>query len=197
VDEGELRESVWASVSARRPVDSKERGSIAEFLRQLDLLPHPFAEDANVTHVTGSAIVIGPRGVLLHLHKRAKIWIQPGGHIDEGELPWDGAVRETLEETGILAVHPEGGPTLIHVDVHAAPKGHTHLDLRYLLIGPDACPVPQEGESQEVRWFGWDEALAIDNDSLTGGLLAALPQAQDRFISRGSTLFRPTLRARQ
>ncbi len=197
MDESELRGSIRDAVSQRRPVDSKERESIAEFLKQLDLLPHPFTENADITHVTGSSIVIGPRGVLLHLHKRAKIWLQPGGHIDEGETPWDGAVRETLEETGILAVHPDGVPMLIHVDVHAAPKGHTHLDLRYLLIGPDASPVPPEGESQDVRWFAWDEALGIDNASLTGGLLAALPQAQDRFISRGSTLFRPTLRAHQ
>jgi 8-oxo-dGTP pyrophosphatase MutT (NUDIX family) len=192
VDESQLRDAIRALVLARHPIDRKERASIAEFVRQLDLLAHPFAEEADITHVTGSSIVIGQQGVLLHLHKRAKIWIQPGGHIDDGELPWDGAVRETLEETGIQAEHPEGVPTLIHVDVHAAPKGHTHLDLRYLLIGPDVSPTPPEGESQEVRWFGWDEALALDNDSLTGALLSALPHAQDRFSAQASTRPWPT-----
>ena len=32
----------------------------------------------------------GPRGTVLHLHKRLGIWMQPGGHIDAGETPDDG-----------------------------------------------------------------------------------------------------------
>ena len=54
--------------------------------------------------------------------------------------PGAAAVRETLEETGLAASHPEPGPTLVHVDVHDAPKGHVHLDLRYLLHAPDDDP---------------------------------------------------------
>jgi 8-oxo-dGTP pyrophosphatase MutT (NUDIX family) len=179
-----LTESIRRALNQRQPIDERERTSIKEFLHQLDLLSQPFTEAADMTHITGSSIVIGQRGVLLHLHKRAQIWIQPGGHVDAGETPWDGAVRETLEETGIMAVHPTDGPFLIHVDVHAAPKGHTHLDLRYLLIGPDADPMPPEGESQHVRWFGWQEALAMDRDSLNGALRSARPEAERRFNVR-------------
>jgi 8-oxo-dGTP pyrophosphatase MutT (NUDIX family) len=170
----DLRNAVRASVANRLPIsiDDREHQCIERFLREFDALPHPFTEDASITHVTGSAIVVGPRGVLLHLHKRAQIWIQPGGHVDANETPWDGAIRETLEETGLLTTHPDGHPCLIHVDVHDAPKGHLHLDLRYLLIGPDATPAPPPGESQLVQWFDWDHEY-MQRESLAGAIQSA------------------------
>ena len=45
-------------------------------------------------------------------------------------------------------------PPLAHLDVHAGGRGHTHLDLRYLLaVDGDDEPAPPAGESQDVRWF--------------------------------------------
>ncbi|MEO6124769.1 MAG: NUDIX domain-containing protein [Ilumatobacteraceae bacterium] len=165
-----VREVIRSAVLARDPVDERERISILAFIEQMDQLDEPFSEDADQVHVTSSAIVVGVRGVVLHLHKRLGIWLQPGGHIDPGELPWDAAVREVLEETGFATTHPDGGPELVHIDVHPGPRGHTHLDLRYLLMAPDALPAPPPGESQEVRWFGWDEAIAISDPGLAGAL---------------------------
>jgi 8-oxo-dGTP pyrophosphatase MutT (NUDIX family) len=40
--------------------------------------------------------------VLMGLHADRKIWVVPGGLIEPGETPSDGAVRETFEETGLL-----------------------------------------------------------------------------------------------
>jgi 8-oxo-dGTP pyrophosphatase MutT (NUDIX family) len=40
--------------------------------------------------------------VLMGLHADRKIWVLPGGLIEPGEVPADGAVRETWEETGLL-----------------------------------------------------------------------------------------------
>ncbi len=194
--EEELRLIVRASVLERlsQSIDEREAASIERFIRTFDELPRPFDEDSGITHVTGSAIVVGPRGVLLHLHKRAQIWIQPGGHVDAGETPWDGAVRETWEETGLRALHPQQRPdlmgcstsdstpippfaarprpVLIHVDVHDAPKGHVHLDLRYLLIGPDADPAPPPEESQQVGWFPFDDPL-LERESINGAVRSA------------------------
>jgi 8-oxo-dGTP pyrophosphatase MutT (NUDIX family) len=121
-------------------------------------------------HVTASAVVVGRRGTLLHLHRRLGRWLQPGGHIDKGETPWDAARRETLEETGLSAGHPPDGPYLLQLDVHEAALGHTHLDLRYLLLGPDADPEPPPGESQDVRWCSWEEAEKLADDSLCRAL---------------------------
>jgi 8-oxo-dGTP pyrophosphatase MutT (NUDIX family) len=172
MEPNELRELVRAQVASHEPVDHREAASLSAFLETFDALAEPFTETADITHVTGSAIVVSQRGVLLHLHKRAGIWVQPGGHVDEGEAPWEGAVRETLEETGLITTHPDSGPTLLHVDVHDAPKGHVHLDLRYLLLSSGEDPSPPEGESPHVEWVDWDDER-LDRDSLRGVRLAA------------------------
>ncbi len=159
-------ERLRADVQRRTPIDDRERVSIERFLEALDALDQPFEENADPTHVTGSAIVVGPRGVLLLKHKRLGIWLQPGGHIDAGEMPWDAALREAREETGLEVsfadpLDDDGVPELIHVDVHAGGRGHTHLDTRYLLDGGDADPAPPADESQEIGWFAWADAIEL------------------------------------
>jgi 8-oxo-dGTP pyrophosphatase MutT (NUDIX family) len=161
-----VRESVWQfDAQSSREVSSRRR-----FLVELDRLTDPFNRDADLVHVTGSAIVAGPRGTVLHLHKRLGFWLQPGGHVDPGEAPWETAVRETKEETGLLGRHPAEGPRLFHLDAHPAAGEHFHLDLRYLLYCGDTDPSPAVGESQAVRWFGLEEALAMSDEGLFDGL---------------------------
>ena len=162
-------------------MDARERDSIASFVRHFDALDRPFSETANKVHVTASAIVVTDdcRRVVLHLHKRMNMWLQPGGHIDEGELPWVAAQREAAEETGLPATLVgevgDGGPELLHVDVHPGPKGHTHLDLRYLLESPMVPPAPPAGESQQVKWFLWHQAVRTAEAGLEGVLRALQP----------------------
>ncbi|MGZ4764386.1 MAG: GNAT family N-acetyltransferase [Ilumatobacteraceae bacterium] len=167
---------VRESVAARSPVDSRERDSIAGFLAAFDALDRPFDESASPTHVTASAIITGDAGVVLHRHKRLGMWLQPGGHIDADELPWDAARREAVEETGLPVTPVEVDPaTLLHVDVHPGPRGHTHLDLRYRFTAPAVTPAPPAGESPDVAWFSWSEAIAISEPGLEGVLRAAQP----------------------
>ena len=82
----ELSQQIRDAVAARRPVDARERWSLAEFTERFDRLDRPFLEEADPVHVTVSAIVVSDDGlrVLLHRHKRLGIWLQPGGHIDAG-----------------------------------------------------------------------------------------------------------------
>lgn len=170
-----LYERLRRDVADRVPVDDRECQSVATFLAHFDRLVAPFDEQASPVHVTGSAVIIGPRGVVLHLHRRLGVWIQPGGHIDDGETPWDAARREAEEETGLPVRFadpwggPDGrGPSLLHVDVHPGAREHTHLDVRYLLESDDVDPAPPHGESQEVHWFGWDDAIARTTEGLRG-----------------------------
>lgn len=161
-----------AAVMARDPVDVREKESVERILTELDRLPRPFDEHADAVHVTGSAVVVGPRGVVLHRHRKLGLWLQPGGHIDPGETPAQAARREAEEETGLELGHPRGIPHLVHVDVHPGPHGHTHLDIRFLLEAGDEDPAPGPEESQDVRWFDWDEAIDIADPGLRGALVA-------------------------
>jgi 8-oxo-dGTP pyrophosphatase MutT (NUDIX family) len=172
-------------VAARVPVDDRERRSIREFLDAFDRLTDPFSESADATHVTASAVVVGSRGVVLHRHKRLGLWLQPGGHIDPGEAPWNAAAREAAEETG-LPVSLAEPVELLHVDVHPGPRGHTHLDVRYLLHAPDMAPAPPEGESPQVEWFPWHRAVAIAEPGLEGVLRALQPGEPKIRSVRGS-----------
>jgi 8-oxo-dGTP pyrophosphatase MutT (NUDIX family) len=171
-------EQIRRSVTERQAIDAAEADSIEQFLIEFDRLDDPLDQALDPVHVTGSAIVVGPRGVVLLRHKRLGFWLQPGGHIDPGESPWEAALREATEETGLKVAYadvgPDGVPRLVHVDVHAGGRGHTHLDLRYLLDGGDADPSPPEGESQEIGWFEWPAAIERAGDERLANLLARL-----------------------
>ena len=180
----QLRDQVRAAVEAHVPVGEREGESRRRLLEVLDALPRPFDEEADRRHVTGSAVVVGARGTVLHLHKRLNVWMQPGGHLDPGEGPWDAALRESEEETGLDLVHPAEGPRLLHVDVHEAAKGHEHYDLRYLLLAEDADPSPRPGESPHARWFSWDEAVELADESLRGALAVARRQPETAATER-------------
>jgi predicted metal-dependent HD superfamily phosphohydrolase/8-oxo-dGTP pyrophosphatase MutT (NUDIX family) len=150
----------------KAPVDDREASSAQRILEELPRLDRPFDEHADPVHITGSAVVVGPRGVILHKHRKLGIWVQPGGHVDAGETPAQAAAREASEETGLLV--ELANDEVIHVDVHPGPNGHTHLDLRYLCTAPDRDPTPPPAESQEVLWLSWDAAIERADDGLRG-----------------------------
>lgn len=157
------------------PVDQRERDSIAATLERLCWPGDPFDEAADDHHVTASAFVVSALGVILHRHRRLGIWVQPGGHVDTGEEPEAAALRESIEETGLAARLLEP-VNLFHVDVHPGPRGHTHYDLRYILVAPPVEPTPPEGESPDVFWFDFAAAQERCEPALAPAL-AKLAQA--------------------
>ena len=159
------------------PIDDRESRSIAATLERLDWPGDPFAEEENDHHLTASAFVVSSRGVVLHRHRLLGIWIQPGGHVDAGESPESAALRETLEETGLVARHLDP-VELFQVDLHPGPKDHTHYDLRYVVIAPPLDPTPPENESPEVDWFDFETAQVRGEPSLAP-VLAKLARAYE------------------
>jgi 8-oxo-dGTP pyrophosphatase MutT (NUDIX family) len=179
-DGSALLEEVVRQVRERLALDGREVRSRDRTLVALGRLKDPFDREADPTHVTGSALVCGPRGILLLRHLRLGLLVQPGGHLEPGESPWEAALREGQEETG-LRLRLEGSPgaargsppPLAHLDVHDGGRGHTHLDLRYLLVAVgDETPAPPEGESQDVRWYTLDEAAEVADPGLAGYIRA-------------------------
>ena len=120
-------------------------------------------------HLTGSAMIIESsyERVLVMLHKKLGIWLQPGGHADgEGYLS-NVAFREAFEETGInnLALWT----TAIDCDVHKIPefgdeKEHFHFDLTYHLLAPEKAVIKRNHESTDMRWVTLEELKALTGE---------------------------------
>lgn len=164
---------VAEQVAAWTPTDERGVRSKRRTLELLDVVSQPFSREFDKRHFTGSAVVLSTAGTLLHLHKMANIWVGPGGHIDGDEFPWDAAVRETWEETGIKAWQPFSEPVLADVDVHDTPNDHVHFDLRYVLVALPDDPAPPPGESPDVDWFPNVEAVLVTDASYRESLLRA------------------------
>jgi 8-oxo-dGTP pyrophosphatase MutT (NUDIX family) len=166
------RAELVALVRAHHPADEREGRSKDRFLAELARLARPWDQHADPVHVTASAVVVGRRGTVLHLHRLLGRWLQPGGHLEDGESPPEAALREVVEETGLEGRHPSEGPRLLRLDVHPAGArlDHTHLDLCYLVAGPDEDPRPAAGESPDARWWDWDAALRVADEPLRGAL---------------------------
>ncbi|MEX2532479.1 MAG: NUDIX domain-containing protein [Nitriliruptoraceae bacterium] len=154
--------------------DVREYHCVTVVKRYLAWLDAPFDATSDPTHVTASAIVVTDAcSVVVHRHKRLGIYLQPGGHVDGDESPEQAAGRELHEETGLVL----NAERLVHVDVHEGPRGHVHLDLRYL-FRLHAMPVfrPAEDESNDVRLVSHEWIIMHGETSLRRAVEAALRQ---------------------
>ncbi|BBK36171.1 hypothetical protein STAQ_12490 [Allostella sp. ATCC 35155] len=143
-----------------------EAAALLPLRRRLLLADDPHDRSTMSGHVTGSGVILDPAGrVLLIFHETLQRWLQPGGHVDPGEMAWEGVLREMREETGAAAAHLipwcDDPRVPFDIDIHPIPPnprkgeaGHLHFDFRYLvrLEGRLADRGP-EGEVGDVRWF--------------------------------------------
>ena len=128
----------------------------------------PIAPGELLRHFTVAVFVVHADSVLLHYHRKLEKWLPPGGHIEDGELPDEAALREVEEETGIRArlVGPRGLPIdeprqLVipaGIQVEDIYPGHQHIDLVYFAVpDPDdlrAAEIdPALAESDQVDWY--------------------------------------------
>ncbi len=184
--------SLLGMLAAHRCADPEEAADRDRILDFVTRHADPFDRRIAEGHLTGSAFVVSGSGdrVLLLKHRKLERWLQPGGHAEPGESTGEAvALREAREETGIegLALHPTAARPL-DLDVHEIPArgaepAHLHLDLRYLVLAPDAGIARRAPEeSDDLRWFGWDELAPLGLDP---GLQRALGKAR-RILQGGA-----------
>ena len=122
-----------------------------------------------------SAYVIDPstKKILLVRHKDYDRWIQPGGHIEEGETPEETAVRETFEETGIkikiLGDHfprEEDYIRPLGIQRNRSSNGETFIDMIYPAIPIHNTEPKLNEESSDIKWFSREELenISVFND---------------------------------
>ncbi|MET7638357.1 NUDIX hydrolase [Streptomyces sp. NPDC005438] len=131
-------------------------------------------------HLTGSALVVDPAGerVLLTLHRKLGMWLQMGGHCEEGDRDLAGvALREAEEESGIAGLRLlEGGP--VRLDRHDTPCAW-HLDVQYAALAPAGATPTISEESRDLRWFGYPEVASVADASVVA-LVEATRELLDR-----------------
>ena len=118
-----------------------------------------------------SAFVIDPhtKKILLVKHKKYNKWVQPGGHVIEGEVPEETAMREVYEETNLKIeiigerfpresdfIRPLGIQKNYGEDI-------THVDIIYAAVPiRDTLVTYDPNESTSVGWFSREELDHIE-----------------------------------
>ena len=109
-----------------------------------------------IGHLTASALLI--------YHRFLKRWLQPGGHLEAGEMPEAGALRELKEETG-LTTKFSSGCNPVDIDSHTIPASsskqegeHLHHDFQYIYTVLDEGDIElQQAEVSDYKWVSLDE----------------------------------------
>lgn len=155
-----------------------------------DIVPETAERD-----FTASAFVVKQEKVLLLKHVKSGLWLQPGGHIENNELPHETAIREAKEETGfsIRLVSSERKtkyneeavdlPLPFRINTHKIKDGHWHCDLGYLAEVKSQGETTHAHEREEVGWFS-RERLNSGNleiaQNTRQAALAALEEMKER-----------------
>jgi 8-oxo-dGTP pyrophosphatase MutT (NUDIX family) len=150
------------------PPDQAQGDLRARFLLHLSTHPDGMLRRSR-DHLTASAIVVEPATgrVLLTFHRKAKRWLQLGGHCEEHDPTLAAAaLREATEESGIEDLVIDPAP--IQLSHHEVPfcgrvQPAYHLDVQFLVTCSRA-PVGGPGDGTDhVAWFD-PSALPADAD---------------------------------
>lgn len=151
-------------------------------------MPHIHTEPGQ-HDLTSSAFILredhGQLKVLLHTHKKLGILLRIGGHVELHETLWQGILHEIEEEAGYekdqlhvlqpndyfrstakhMIVHPL--PLTINTHLFSSDSDHFHTDVVYAFMA-NGLPKkqPNEGESNDLRWFTADEIKSYPGNEL-------------------------------
>jgi 8-oxo-dGTP pyrophosphatase MutT (NUDIX family) len=158
-----------------QPADPREREFRARMLALLEPLSplSPLSRRHFAPgHLTASAFVLSPEAdaVLLIFHRKLGIWVQPGGHVEPGDVDLEAAARrEVAEEVGLSLAGP--GPAVAGVfdlDIHDIPArkdepAHQHFDVRFCLHSPTRDFTVND-EVVDARWVPLAEIAQVTSD---------------------------------
>ncbi len=145
-------------------------GVVAQMLGLLSDAGDPFSrEHVEPGHFTASGFVLCPerRRVLLVFHDKLRRWLQPGGHVEPGDVDLAAAAeREVVEETGV-SVAARLGRGIFDVDIHniggnSKTGPHRHFDVRYAFLAGELELQPSE--MLGARWVELDGVRRLTDE---------------------------------
>ncbi|MCL2461321.1 MAG: NUDIX domain-containing protein [Defluviitaleaceae bacterium] len=129
-------------------------------------------------HFTATGIVFNrEKSILMIHHKKLRVWLPPGGHVEENELPDEAVLREIFEETGVRAKIVAGKQGIALSDAHCRELErpftvlledidkdgtHNHIDLVYICEAETDELAPQESEVNGIGWFTLEQVQKIE-----------------------------------
>jgi 8-oxo-dGTP pyrophosphatase MutT (NUDIX family) len=121
-------------------------------------------------HFTASAFVLSPErdALLLILHKKLGLWLQPGGHIEPSDATFAAAARrEVAEEVG-AELEPPARDALFDIDIHTIPPygekpAHEHFDVRYCFQARSRLFTASD-EVVRAQWVPLSQLAEVTSD---------------------------------
>lgn len=132
-----------------------------------------FRDTFDPGHFTASAFVLSPDGtrLLLIFHRKLRMWLQPGGHIEPTDRDLvEAARREVTEETGLDELCLED--PMFDIDVHRIPAfgetpAHLHHDVRCVMVA-SRLEVRAGDDVSDARWFNIQTVASSTNQLADG-----------------------------
>jgi 8-oxo-dGTP pyrophosphatase MutT (NUDIX family) len=117
------------------------------------------------THLVSYFVVLDEDQAQMMLveHRKAGLWLPPGGHVEPGESPWETVQRECQEELAIAAVPTAAAveqPLFLTVTDTRGPGRHTDVSLWHLIRSdPETVTWFSEDEFASVKWLSLHDVL--------------------------------------
>jgi ADP-ribose pyrophosphatase YjhB (NUDIX family) len=149
-------------------------------------------------HYSATGIVFNENDeILLIKHKKLGVWLPPGGHVDENELPEEAVIRDIFEETGVRAeiVSRKKGlplmadenrcmeletPFVVLLEDISGNGTHYHIDNIFVCRALNSQLSLNHNEAEKIGWFPYRHIRRMDTfDNVVKVIMAAMQEKEN------------------
>ncbi|MGD2169939.1 MAG: NUDIX domain-containing protein [Chlamydiota bacterium] len=160
----DIRRQITQIIEQINPLDEEEnkhKNLVSEWINSGAELFRIQKPDIPKMHLVSYFVPIDEirKKILLVHHKKANLWLPPGGHVEKNEHPQQTVVREMEEELFTPAIFHLSHPVFLTVAKTVNNMDfHTDVSLWYLVKGDARIDYAfDEQEFYKIQWFSLDE----------------------------------------